>query len=148
MPGHCRVARHVWSGIWRGSAGRRSLWRSWATLRAIAQHKQMVYGWVTACQDDRSDGVIRNFADKEAERLFATGQARRLPQGVWIRALVRLHQLHFAKRVEDLRSPPSNRLEALTGNRAGQWRDRINRRWRLCFKFGGGNAFDVEIAED
>src|SRR3546814_19280683 len=79
MPGHCRVARHVWSGIWRGSAGRRSLWRSWATLRAIAQHKQMVYGWVTACQDERSDGVIRNFADQETERLFAPGMTEELP---------------------------------------------------------------------
>src|SRR3546814_14583684 len=92
----------------------------------------MVYGWVTACQDDRSDGVIRNFADKEAERLFATGQARRLPQDVWIRALVRLHQLHFAKRVEDLRSPPSNRLEALKGNRAGQWRSEERRVGKEC----------------
>src|SRR3546814_7612934 len=82
MPGQCRVAVHGWSVIWVGSAGRRSLWRSWATLREIAQHKQMVYGWVTACQDDRSDGVIRNFADKETERLFATGMTRKLPQSI------------------------------------------------------------------
>src|SRR3546814_13093276 len=132
MPGHCRVARHVWSGIWRGSAGRRSLWRSWATLRAIAQHKQMVYGWVTACQDDRSDGVIRNFADTEAERLFATGQARRMPQAIWIRALVRLDQLHFATRAEEFRSPPSHLIPPLTCKRAGQWSTTNTRITTLC----------------
>lgn len=60
---------------------------------------------------------------------------------------MRLQHLHFAKDVEDLRSPPSNRLEALKGDRAGQWSIRINSQWRLCFRFEGGNAFDVEIVD-
>ena len=91
--------------------------------------------------------MIRSFAGKEAERLFATGQARRLPEQIRARALMSLHQLHFAKRIEDLRAPPSNRLEALKGDRAGQWSIRVNIQWRLCFRFEGGNAFDVEIVD-
>lgn len=91
--------------------------------------------------------MIRTFAGKEAELLFSTGQARRLPREIWTRALLRMHHLHYAKRVGDLRSPPSNRLEDLKGDRAGQWSIRINNQWRLCFKFEGGNAFDVEIVD-
>ena len=91
--------------------------------------------------------MIRSFADKETERLFAVGQARRLPRSIWSRALMRLHQLHFAKRIEDLNSPPSNHLEALKGDRAGQWSIRVNRQWRLCFRFESCNAFDVEIVD-
>lgn len=91
--------------------------------------------------------MIRNFAGKEAEQLFATGQSRRLPRDIWRRALMRLQHLHFAKRVEDLRAPLSNRLEALKGDRAGQWSIRINSQWRLCFRFVDGDAFDVEIID-
>ena len=91
--------------------------------------------------------MIRTFADKETERLFATGQARRLPPDVVRRALMCLHQLDFAKRVDDLRTPPSNRLEALKGDLAGRWSIRVNRQWRLCFRFEGGDAFDVEIVD-
>lgn len=60
---------------------------------------------------------------------------------------MRLNQLHAATRLEDLRLPPSNRLEALSGDRAGQWSIRINRQWRLCFRFEGNHAFDVEIVD-
>jgi proteic killer suppression protein len=91
--------------------------------------------------------VIRSFADKETASLFATERARRLPQDIVRRAMVRLYHLHFARRIEDLRSPPANRLEALKGDRAGQWSIRINDQWRLCFRFENGNAFDVEIVD-
>ncbi len=91
--------------------------------------------------------MIRSFADKETERLFATGQARRLPRDIWGRALMRMQHWHFAKRVEDLRSPPSNRLEALKRDRTGQWSIRINDQWWLCFRFVSGHAFDVEIVD-
>ena len=50
--------------------------------------------------------------------------------------------------VEDLRVPPSNRLEALHGGRTGQWSVRINDQWRVCFRFEAGDAFDVEIVDD
>lgn len=91
--------------------------------------------------------MIRSFADKETERLFATGATRRLPQDIVRRALNRLGYLHLATCPEDLREPLSNHLEALSGDRAGQWSVRINDQWRLCFRFDGGHAFDVEIVD-
>lgn len=91
--------------------------------------------------------MIRSFANKETESLFTTGRSRRLPQSIMRRAMTRLYQLHFAKRIEDLRDPPSNRLEALKGDRSGQWSIRINDQWRVCFRFEDSDAFDVEIAD-
>ncbi len=55
--------------------------------------------------------------------------------------------LDSAHAIQDLRVPPGNRLEALLGNRKGQWSIRINDQWRLCFRFDNGNAFDVEIVD-
>ncbi|MGQ0750351.1 MAG: type II toxin-antitoxin system RelE/ParE family toxin [Betaproteobacteria bacterium] len=64
-----------------------------------------------------------------------------------VRAAMRLTQLHAATRIDDLRLPPSNRLEALKGDRKGQWSIRINDQWRVCFRFEGGHALDVEIVD-
>lgn len=91
--------------------------------------------------------MIRNFVDKDTERLFTAGTARRLPPDIWRRAMMRLYQLDAASSLGYLRYPPSNRLEALSGDRAGQWSIRINSQWRLCFRFEAGDAFDVEIAD-
>jgi toxin HigB-1 len=63
------------------------------------------------------------------------------------RAAMRLRQLDAATTIVDLRLPPSNRLEALKGNRAGKHSIRINDRWRVCFRFADGDAFDVEITD-
>ncbi len=60
---------------------------------------------------------------------------------------MRLTQLNAVTRIEDLRQPPSNRLEALKASRAGQWSIRINDRWRVCFRFQDGDAFDVEMVD-
>jgi proteic killer suppression protein len=60
---------------------------------------------------------------------------------------MRLNQLESATSLDDLRFPPSNRLEALKGDRAGQWSLRINDQWRLCFRFKDGDAFDAEIVD-
>jgi len=60
---------------------------------------------------------------------------------------MRLMQIDAAIRTEDLRLPPSNRLERLRGGRKGQWSIRINDQWRVCFRFEGGDAFDVEITD-
>ncbi len=100
-------------------------------------YKQIVY----------NSNVIENFATPEAERLFLTGKSRRLPPDILKRALMRLIQLHAAMDVEDLRLPPSNRLEILSGDRTGQWSIRINNQWRLCFRFEAGNAYDVDIVD-
>ncbi len=91
--------------------------------------------------------MIRNFADTETERFFATGKSRRLPSDIRLRAAMRLTQLDAANRIDDLRLPPSNRLESLGGNRHGCWSIRINEQWRLCFRFTDGDAFDVEIVD-
>ena len=60
---------------------------------------------------------------------------------------MRLKQLDAATRIEDLRLPPSNRLERLTKDRVGQWSIRINEQWRVCFRFANGDAHDVEIVD-
>jgi proteic killer suppression protein len=99
--------------------------------------KQIVYNLV----------VIENFSNPETERLFATGKSRRLPPEILRRAVMRLTQVDAAVDVEDLRQPPSNRLEALSGDLAGKWSIRINDRWRVCFRFERGNAQDVEIID-
>jgi proteic killer suppression protein len=91
--------------------------------------------------------VIQTFANPETEHLFATGKSRRLPTEILKRAAMRLSQLHAATRVEDLRLPQSNQLEKLSGDRQGQWSIRINGQWRVCFRFEGGHAFDVEIVD-
>jgi proteic killer suppression protein len=91
--------------------------------------------------------VIENFANAETERLFATGKSRRLPPEILRRAVMRLTQLEAATSPEDLRQPPLNRLEVLSGDRAGQWSIRINEQWRVCFRFERGNAQDVEIVD-
>lgn len=91
--------------------------------------------------------MIRNFADRETERLFAGEASRRLPQDIVRRAARRMKHLHMASRVEDLRHPPSNCLESLKGKRGGQWSIRINAQWRVCFRFENGDAFDVEIVD-
>jgi toxin HigB-1 len=103
----------------------------------LANNKQIVY--IAA--------MIRGFADAETERLFTTGKSRRLPPVILRRAMMRLTQLDAATAVEDLRMPPSNRLEMLSGDRAGQWSIRINEQWRLCFRFSGGDAYDVEVVD-
>jgi len=91
--------------------------------------------------------VIRSFASAETERFFATGKSRRLPPEIRKRAAMRLTQLDAATVLEDLRVPPSNRLEALKHDRKGQWSIRINDQWRVCFRFEKGDAYGVEIVD-
>lgn len=91
--------------------------------------------------------MIENFANPDAERLFLTGKSRHFPPDILKRALMRLSQLHAAADVEDLRLPPSNRLESLSGDRKNQWSIRVNNQWRVCFRFEDGNAYDVDIVD-
>ena len=91
--------------------------------------------------------MMRSFADTETQRFYETGKSRRYPPAIQTRATMRLTQLNAATRLGDLRLPPSNRLEALKRDRAGQWSIRINDQWRVCFRFESGDAFDVEIVD-
>jgi proteic killer suppression protein len=70
-----------------------------------------------------------------------------LPEDIQVPALRKLRLLNQARRVDDLRVPPGNRLEALRGDRTGQQSIRINRRWCVCFRWENGRAEDVEIVD-
>ena len=90
--------------------------------------------------------MIKEFSGKEAEAIW-NGHRSRLPGDICIRALLKLQALDAAVRVEDLRVPPGNRLEALKGDRAGQHSIRINDQWRICFVWDGTDAHEVEITD-
>lgn len=91
--------------------------------------------------------MIKNFRDREAERLFDRRPTRRFGAQVQKAALRRLRMLDAATTLDDLRVPPGNRLERLRGDRSGQHSIRINDRWRICFRWRGGDAHDVEIVD-
>jgi toxin HigB-1 len=91
--------------------------------------------------------MIASFRDKETERLWRSGSSRHLPVEVHRRAFKKLAILNAAIRLENLRMPPGNRLEALHGGRAGQYSIRINDQYRVCFVWQDGNAFDVEVVD-
>jgi len=91
--------------------------------------------------------VIRNFVDKEAEKIWQGTPSRRLPADIQAVARRKLRMLNSAATLDDLRVPPANRLEALKGNRKGQCSIRINDQWRVCFQWKDGDALDVEIVD-
>ncbi len=82
--------------------------------------------------------VIRGFADGETERIWNEQTSKRFPAQIQQRALNKLALLNRAARIEDLRVPSGNRLEALRGRREGQYSIRINNQWRLCFRWEPG----------
>jgi proteic killer suppression protein len=89
--------------------------------------------------------VIKSFAGRDTERLFKRERVKRLGPDVQRVGLRKLRMLDAAEAIEDVRIPPANRLEKLKGDRAGQYSIRINRQWRICFVWRGGDAYDVEI---
>jgi proteic killer suppression protein len=91
--------------------------------------------------------VIRSFADKETERIWAGDMSRRLPNQIQGLARRKLRMLNAAQRLDDLRIPPANRLEALRGKRAGQHSIRINDQWRICFIWNEAQCDAVEIVD-
>ncbi|MDY8110277.1 type II toxin-antitoxin system RelE/ParE family toxin [Fulvimarina sp. 2208YS6-2-32] len=91
--------------------------------------------------------MIRSFHDKQAETIARGKIARKLPGDMQRTALKTLRQLDAAAVLDDVRIPPGNRLEALQGDRSGQYSIRINDQWRICFRWDGGHADDVEIVD-
>ena len=91
--------------------------------------------------------MIISFADKMTKTIFEAGGHRKIASDVAARAVERLDQLDAAVRVEDMRFPPGNRLEKLSGNRAGRWSVRVNKQYRITFGWDGENAVDV-LLED
>ena len=90
--------------------------------------------------------MIKSFRCKKTQDLFE-GRVQRRFKAFSLIAERKLQMLDSTKSIEDLKSPPGNRLEALKGNRRGQWCIRINDQWRVCFRFEEGEVFDVEIVD-
>ena len=91
--------------------------------------------------------MIKSFKDRDTERLFRRQPVRRLGADVQRVALRKLRMLDAAGSLDDLRIPPANRLERLKGDRGGQHSIRVNRQWRVCFRWRSGDAYDVEIVD-
>jgi len=91
--------------------------------------------------------MIKNFIDKDTKRLHSTGRSKKFPPDIWKRAVRKLDMLRRAKTLEDLKIPPSNRLEALKGDLEGFYNIRINDQYRIIFRFENGNAYDVAIVD-
>jgi proteic killer suppression protein len=91
--------------------------------------------------------VIKSFKDKEAQRLFQRETSRKIPADLQRTALRKLRMLNQARSLEDLKIPPGNCLEALQGDRQGQYSIRINNRSRLYFIWEEDNALEVEIVD-
>jgi proteic killer suppression protein len=91
--------------------------------------------------------VIRSFRDRETEKVWEGERSRRLPGDIQNVALRKLAALDAAERLDDLRRPPGNQLEALKDDRKGQHSIRINQQWRVCFRWMEGGCEDVEICD-
>ena len=91
--------------------------------------------------------MIRSFHDKDTERMFYRRRARKIPFEIHRRVKMKLNLIDAASSLNDLKVPPGNRLEQLSGDRAGQWSIRINQQWRVCFEWHEGDAYNVEIVD-
>jgi len=91
--------------------------------------------------------VIKTFKDAETEKIYQRERSRKLPSDIQQVALRKLRMINNAINLNDLRVPPANRLEKLSGNRVGQHSVRINDQWRICFEWRGSDAFNVEITD-
>lgn len=91
--------------------------------------------------------MIKSFKGTETERIYHRQRSRKLPSDIQQVALRKLRMLNNAISLNDLRIPPANRLEKLSGNRDGQYSIRINDQWRICFEWRENNVYEVEIVD-
>ena len=91
--------------------------------------------------------MIRSFKCKETEKTFKRIFSKKFPSDIQWVALRKLRMLNSAIIINDLKVPPSNRLESSKGDRQGQYSIRINEQWRICFKWSKKDAFEVEIVD-
>ena len=89
--------------------------------------------------------MIQSFADRRTENVFNGVSERSVPPSIVKRAQSKLDRINNAARLEDLRVPPGNRLERLSGDREGQHSIRVSRGWRICFRWHDGDAYDVAL---
>lgn len=91
--------------------------------------------------------MIRSFKGSQTGRIWEGLSARYLPPDIQAAALRKLRLIDAAMLLDDLKVPPGNQLKALLGDRNGQYSIRINQQWRICFRWSGGGAEDVEICD-
>lgn len=91
--------------------------------------------------------MIKTFADKRTAAIFSGNVTKGIPADVARRAKAKLALIDAAAAIDFLRIPPANRLEALKGNRAGQYSIRVNQQWRICFVWRDGDAYSVEFCD-
>ncbi|MBM4405517.1 MAG: type II toxin-antitoxin system RelE/ParE family toxin [Chloroflexi bacterium] len=91
--------------------------------------------------------MIKSFKDQDTERIYRRLYSRGFPPDIQRTALRKLRMLNNARSLQDLRSPPGNRLEKLFANRRGQHSIRVNDQWRICFVWRESAAFEVEITD-
>ena len=91
--------------------------------------------------------MIKSFGDRDRQRVFARERVGKFSLELQRLAQRKLVMLDAAGSLRDLRLPPGNRLEKLSGDRKGQHSIRINDQWRICFRWRDGDAYDVEIAD-
>ena len=91
--------------------------------------------------------MIQSFAEKDTERLWNRERVRSIDSRIHSVALRKLRQLGYAQTLDELRIPPGNRLEALKGDRRGQFSIRINDQWRICFRWSAAGPEEVEIVD-
>ena len=91
--------------------------------------------------------MIHSFKDKETKKVYTQLFSQRLPQKIQKTALRKLVMIDAASSLEDLKIPPGNRLEELSGSRAGQHSIRVNDQYRICFRYADGDFYDVEIVD-
>jgi len=91
--------------------------------------------------------VIKTFANKQTAAIFQAERVRRIDINIQRKTLMKLQQLDAATTLDDMLVPPGNKLEALSGDRKGQHSVRVNRQWRICFKWKDGHAYDVEFCD-
>jgi len=91
--------------------------------------------------------MIKGFADKETERLWNGRKSKAVPPHLREKAEAKLLSVDIATNVQELRVPPSNHLHKLGGDRQGQWAINVDKQYRVCFEFEGGDAYEVEIVD-
>ena len=91
--------------------------------------------------------MIQSFKCKDTAKIFEIGSSRKFPSGILKSAIIRLAMLNRSGKLEDLKVPPANHLEKMSGDRKGQYSIRINDKYRVCFKWQNNHAYDVEIVD-
>jgi len=91
--------------------------------------------------------MIKTFKCKETEKIFGRNYSKKLPHDIQRAVFRKLRMIDRSKTLTDLKIPPANRLEMLSGRRKGQYSIRISDQWRICFKWVDNNALEVEITD-